>query len=153
MEITEGLPGQRGFPGGSVVKNPPANAGQARDVGSIPGSGRSPRVGKSNPIQYSCLENSTDREAWWALIHGIAKSQTQPKQLRTHTSTIPDRVLGLGVLWQTGQTGSLFSSCRRRRQMGRNMVGRDGEVQIMSGNMGQWIKVQSSSEILTQALK
>ena len=71
----------------------------------------------------------------------------------THTSTIPDRVLGLGVLWQTGQTGSLFSSCRRRRHMGRNMVGRDGEVQITSGNMGQWIKVQSSSEILTQALK
>ena len=71
----------------------------------------------------------------------------------THTSTIPGRVLGLGVLWQTGQTGSLFSSCRRRRHMGRNMVGRDGEVQITSGNMGQWIKVQSSSEILTQALK
>ena len=46
----------------------------------------------------------------------------------THTSTIPDWVLGLGVLWQTGQAGSLFSSCRRRRQMDRNMVGRDGEV-------------------------
>ena len=74
MEITEGLPGQRGFPGGSVVKNPPANAGQARGVGSSPGLGRSPGVGKSNPIQYSYLENSTDREAWWAIILGITKS-------------------------------------------------------------------------------
>ena len=49
-----------GFPGGSVVKNPPANAG---DAGSIPGSGRSPGVGNGNPLQYSCLENLTDRGA------------------------------------------------------------------------------------------
>ena len=50
-----------GFPGGSVVKNPPANAG---DMGSIPGSGRSPGVGNGNPLQYSCLENSMDRGVW-----------------------------------------------------------------------------------------
>ena len=64
------------FPGGSVVKNPPANAGDARDAGSISGSGRSPGVGTGNPLQYSCLENSMDREAWLATVHGVAKSQT-----------------------------------------------------------------------------
>ena len=54
-----------GFPSGTVVKNPPADAGDARDVGSIPGLGRSPGVGNSNPLQYSCLQNPRDREAWW----------------------------------------------------------------------------------------
>ena len=53
-----------GFPGGTVVKNMPANAGDARDVGSIPGSGRSPGEGNGNPLWYSCLENAMDRGAW-----------------------------------------------------------------------------------------
>ena len=52
-----------GFPGGSVVKNPPANA---RDAGSIPGLGKSPGEGNGNPLQYSCLGNPMDRGAWWA---------------------------------------------------------------------------------------
>ena len=64
-----------GFPGGAVVKNPPANAGKAGDMASIPGSGRSPGEGKGYPLQYSCLENSMDRGAWWAIVHGVAKSQ------------------------------------------------------------------------------
>ena len=51
-----------GFPGGTVVKNSPANAGNARDEGLIPGLGGSPRVGNGNPLQYSCLENSIDRK-------------------------------------------------------------------------------------------
>ena len=59
-----------------MVKNPPANAGDTRDVGSISESGRSPGVGNSNLLQYSCLENSMNRGAWWATIHGIAKSWT-----------------------------------------------------------------------------
>ena len=54
-----------------VVKNPPANAG---DVGLIPGSGRSPGEGNGIPLQYSCLGNPMDREAWWAIVHGVAKS-------------------------------------------------------------------------------
>ena len=66
----------KGFPDGAVVKNPPANAGDARDEGSIPGAGRSPGEGKSNPLQYSCLENSIDRETWWATVHDFAKSQS-----------------------------------------------------------------------------
>ena len=61
------------FPGGTVVKNLPVNAG---DPGSISGSGRSPGEGNSHPLQYSCLENSMDRRAWWATAHGVTESQT-----------------------------------------------------------------------------
>ena len=57
-----------------VVKNPPANAGDVRDVGSIPGSGRSPGEGYGSPLQYSCLENPMDGGAWWATAHGVAES-------------------------------------------------------------------------------
>ena len=60
-----------------VIKNPPTNAGDLRDEGSIPGSGRSSGVGSGNPLQYSCLQNSTDRGAWQATVHGAAKSQTR----------------------------------------------------------------------------
>ena len=59
-----------------VVKNLPANAGDVRDVGLIPGSGRSPGGGHGNPLQYSCLENPMDREAWWATVHRVTKSWT-----------------------------------------------------------------------------
>ena len=59
----------------SVVKNPPAKAGDAGDASSIPGWGRSPEEGNGNPLQYSCLENPIDRGAWWAKVHGVAKSQ------------------------------------------------------------------------------
>ena len=59
-----------------MVKNLPANAGDARDMGLIPGSGRSPGGGNGNPLQYSCLKNPTDRGAWWAMVHRVAKSQT-----------------------------------------------------------------------------
>ena len=66
----EGHPGPGGFPGGSLIKNPPANAG---DMGLIPGLGRSPGEGNGNPFQYSCLENSMYRGAWWATVCGVAK--------------------------------------------------------------------------------
>ena len=59
-----------------AVKNLPANAADIRDVGSIPGLGRSPRGGNGNPLQYSCLENPMDRGAWEATVHGVAKSRT-----------------------------------------------------------------------------
>ena len=62
-----------GFPDGSVVKNPPANARDTRDMGSIPGSGRSLGVGNGNLLQYSCLETSMDRGAWWTTVPGVAK--------------------------------------------------------------------------------
>ena len=60
------------FPGGSEVK---ASACNARDLGSIPGSGSSPGEGNGNPLQYSCLENPMDRGAWWATVHGVVKSR------------------------------------------------------------------------------
>ena len=60
------------FPGGLVLKNQPTDAGH---TGSIPGLGRSPREGNGNPLQYSCLENPMDGGAWWATVHGVAKSR------------------------------------------------------------------------------
>ena len=62
-----------GFSGGTVVKNLPVNAGDTRDTSLIPGSGRSPRGENGNPLQYSCLENSMERGAWQAIVHGVAK--------------------------------------------------------------------------------
>ena len=72
MEITSSQLGGKGFPSGCVVKNLPANAG---DLGSIPRLGRSPGGGNGDPLQYPCLGNPVDRGAWWATVHGVAKSQ------------------------------------------------------------------------------
>ena len=58
-----------------VVKNPPASAGDAGDSDSIPGLGRCPGIGNGNPLQYSCLENPTDRGAWWDIVCGITQNQ------------------------------------------------------------------------------
>ena len=73
-----------GFPGGSVVKNLPANE---EDLSSIPGSGRSPGEENGNPLQYSCLGNPVDREAWGSTVFRVTKSQTQLKLKHTHTHT------------------------------------------------------------------
>ena len=64
-----------GFPVDSVVKNPPANAGNTGDTSLIPGLGRSQGVGNGNPLQYSCLENSMDRGAWQAAVHRVTESE------------------------------------------------------------------------------
>ena len=66
-----------------MVENPLANVGHSGDMGLIPGLGRTPEV-NGNPFQYSCLENSIDRGAWWAIVHGVSKNQTL---LSTHTHT------------------------------------------------------------------
>ena len=63
-----------GFPSGSARKESTYNV---RDLGSVPGLGRSPGGGHGSPLQYSCLENSMDRTAWWAIVHGVTKSQTR----------------------------------------------------------------------------
>ena len=65
-----------GFPGDSVIKNLPSDAGYVRDVGSIPWSGRSPGGGNGNPLQYSCLENPMDKGALWATVRRVAENQT-----------------------------------------------------------------------------
>ena len=73
-----------------MVKNLPANAGDTGDVGLITGSGRSPVVGNGNPLQYSCLGNSMDRRALWAIVHGVAKSGMKLSMcacVHTHTHT------------------------------------------------------------------
>ena len=64
-----------------MVKKPPANAGDVRDTGLSPRSGRSPGEGNGNPLQYSCLENAMDRGTWQVTVHGVAKSQTRLKRL------------------------------------------------------------------------
>ena len=66
-----------GFPGCSVVKNPPANAGDKRDMGSAPGSGRSPGEENGNPLQYACLGNPMDGGAWQDSVYGVTKGQTR----------------------------------------------------------------------------
>ena len=73
----------RSFPGGSDGKASAYNAG---DLGSVPGSGRSPGEGNGNPLQYSCLENPMDGGAWWATVHGVAKSRTRLSDF-THSLT------------------------------------------------------------------
>ena len=70
-----------------VIKGPPANAGDIRDVGSLPGLEKSPAEENGYPLQYFCLENSMDRGAWRATVHVVAKCWTQLKQLSMHTHT------------------------------------------------------------------
>ena len=64
-----------GFPGGTSGKNTPVNTRDGRHMGLFPGSGRSLTEGKATPVQYSCLKNPMDRGAWWATVHGAAKSR------------------------------------------------------------------------------
>ena len=81
------------FPGGAVVKSPPASAGDTRGVGSIPGWERCPGGGNGNPVQYSCLGNPINRGDWWAPVYGVAESDST-MQLSTHT------MLALKVSWK-----------------------------------------------------
>ena len=92
------------------VKNPPANAGGARDTGLIPGLGRSPAIGNGSLLQYSCLGDPMDRGAWGATVHGVTRSRTQLSDW-THTHT-----LSLSHMLVSGQAGiqtKLFSSRSR----------------------------------------
>ena len=69
-----------------MVKNTPANPGDIRDVGSIPGSERSPGGGHNNPLHYFCLENPMDRGAWWAMVHSVTESDTTGETVQHSTS-------------------------------------------------------------------
>ena len=105
-----------GFSDGSGGKESACNAG---DLGSIPGLGRSPGEGNGNPLQYSCLENPMDREAWWATVQGVAKSRTRlsdltftfhfhalEKEIATHSSVLAWRIPGMGEPGELPSMGS-----------------------------------------------
>ena len=87
-----------------MVTNSPAT-GAAGDSGSIPGSGRSPRGGHPNPLQYSCLENPMDRGAWWAAVHRVEKSRIELKRLGVHTHSLE--------LSETMQSWPFLRACTR----------------------------------------
>ena len=76
-----------------MVKNPLANAGDIRDVGSVPGQGRSPGEGNGYPLQCSCLENPRDWGAWWAAVQGVAQSRTRLKRLSSSREFIPEKAM------------------------------------------------------------
>ena len=87
----KGLLGFPGFPGDARGKDPPASAGDTKDVCPVTVLGRSPGRGHGYPLQYSCLENTTDRGAWWATVHSVAKSQTWLKWFSMHAQGTPSR--------------------------------------------------------------
>ena len=134
-----------------VLKNMPANAGNIRDMGSISGSGRSPGGGHGNPLQYSCLENPTDREAWWATGHGVTKSPTCLKRLNTHTAYHEKNIsfkLSISVhclerVWlDVSSTVTAFSSLPSRANVNRWWIPLDGLIHpVNSLNMvHMWTK-------------
>ena len=84
----------------SVVKNPPASAGDTRNEDLIPESGRSAGAGNGNPLQYSCLGNPMDRGAWWTVVHGVSKESDTAERLNKQP---PDPHYPLEMLWRQGQ--------------------------------------------------
>ena len=94
-----------------VVKNLPANAGDTRDTGSIPGLGRSPGGGHSSPLQDSCLENPSDRGAWRAAVRGVTKSRTRLKRLSTHVLAAQWLRLGASTVWSLVRELGSHTSC------------------------------------------
>ena len=101
-------------PGASVVKNPPADAGDARDEDLIPRSGGSTEEGNGNPLQYSCLENPMDRGAWWPTVHGGHKESdtTEQAHMHTHTSLYITLIEGGALVWDVleSETCSVMSN-------------------------------------------
>ena len=100
-----------GFSDGSAVKSLSANAGDIRDLGSIPELARSPGGGNGNPLQYSCWENSVDKEAWWATVHGVTVRHNGTTNTHTHTLLRLSLHIPSGPLMRAGT-----SSVRHRDQ-------------------------------------
>ena len=109
LELTNSL---MGFPGGSEGKETACNAGDDRDMELIPGWGRCPGGGHDNPLQYSCLGNTMDREAWQTRVHRVAKNWTWLKQLSSHTeSNQKEGKRGkLKIKWREKKTASKATS-------------------------------------------
>ena len=127
-----------------VVKNPPANSGDLRDMGSVPGSGTSPGKGHGNPLQYSCLENSMDRVSGQAEVHGVAQSRTWLKRLSMqHTqSHIEGRPCEDTGGWQPstslgGRPGTAPSLTALRR----NQPYQNFDFRLASRTVREWVSV------------
>ena len=91
-------------------KESACSAGGARDMSLISRSGRSPGGGHGNPLQYSCLQNPMDRGAWWATVHGVAKSWTRPKWLSTHVHTVYLGIEGKSLKWENQPSSRYLKS-------------------------------------------
>ena len=112
-----------------MVKNLPANAGDAGDVDLIPGLGRSPGEGNGNPLQYTCLENPMDKGGWRATVHRVAKSQARRKQLSMHvfvTTTVARGPLASRVARGVSGPSSPGTSLRMKASMWRKTASRPG---------------------------
>ena len=117
----------QGFPGASVIKNSPTNAG---DAGSIPGRGRSPGGGHDNPLQYSCLENPRDRGAWSATDHGVVKSRTRLSiHMLLHTCS--------GLFWMR-----LRGKSHRKQQL--NVSIAEAESRALEGGFTLWLETRAA---------
>ena len=137
-----------GFPGGAVVKNPLANAVDARGEGSVLGSERSPVGGNGYPLQYSCLGNSMDRGAWWATVHRVTKNQTW---LSTHSNNIRRKVPIEWVstaVWnqdlKLSYDQDAVHSMRKQMVSGRGSTPRIGEVWDAVRPQRIWILIKKS---------
>ena len=100
-----------------MVKNPPGSAGDTVDVGSVPGSGRSPEEGSGKLLQYPCLENPMDRRAWWATVRGVTENCTQ---LSTHSGTCIKCLIESSTALKDGdETGArlVLVKCQKRKQL------------------------------------
>ena len=134
-----------GFPGGSAVKNPPASAEDAGDLGLIPGLGRSPGRGNSNLLQYSCLKNLMDRDAWWARVPGVAKSWTWLSD-RAHahliyTSIFPQQLM----LWKCWtQYTSKFGKLSSGHRTGKGQFSFQSQRKAMPKNVQPTTQLHSS---------
>ena len=107
-----------------VVKNPPANTGDIRDTGSTPGLGRCPEGSHGNPLQYSRLENSTDRGAWWATVCQVAKSWARLKRFSVHASIEITKKIMTNFITMYNPSGQIVIVQFRFPILGRNSLER-----------------------------
>ena len=124
-----------------VVKNLLANAGDIKDMGLIPGSGRSPGGGHGNPLQCSCLENPRDGGAWWAAVYGVAQSRTQLKRLSSSSSSSSSSRMPLEVTYEgevISKMHSIFLKCKHKTEeasqlslVAKNLPGNAGDIKDM----------------------
>ena len=129
-----------GFPAGTVVKNPPANAEDAGDVGSIPGSGRSPGVGNGNPLQYCCMENSMDRGAWQIMYSPWSYKQSDTTERLTciHTHTHTHTSVFVFQPWALGLQPEFMLMRKFSRALDRAGTGQAGKTNSLIRELGLW---------------